>query len=349
MSRFALHGRGDIGNLVCHGLERRPGDMRPVRATRKAENRAACFGVPVRRSEACERRNHHDARRIGDAVRKVFAFGSILNNAELVSKPLHHSARHEHAAFKGVFEPIGARSARGDRSYQAVLRFNGGMARMEQHKTTRAVRILRATGVETALAEQGRLLVARNAANRNAGRHGGAGRYSKVARRGTHLGKKRCGHVEQLEQLFVPLARMDVEEHRAARVGHVGRMHCPTRKLPNEPRINRAERKLAGLCRLARAGNMVEQPLDFARREIRIGNEARFCLNELANARPRAHFLDDVGRTAALPHDGIGNRSACLAIPNHRSFTLIRNANRVDFLRHDARRNEYFGYYAQLG
>ena len=105
-----------------------------------------------------------------------------MNNAKLVSKPLHHSACHKHAAFKGVFEPIGARRARGNRGYQTVLRFNGGMARMEQHETTRAVRVLRATGVEAALAEQGRLLIARNAANRNAGRHGGAGRFSEVAR-----------------------------------------------------------------------------------------------------------------------------------------------------------------------
>ena len=141
---------------------------------------------------------------------------------------------------------------------------------------------------------------------------------------------------------------MDIEEHRAARVGHVGRMHCPTRKLPNEPRINRAERKLTALCRLARAGNMVEQPLDFARREIRIGNEARFCLNEFANARPRAHFLDDVGRTAALPHDGVRDGSTRLAIPNHRGFTLIRNANRVDFFGKYARGHKHLGYYTEL-
>ena len=129
MPRFALHGRGDIGNLVRHGLERRPGDIRPVRAARKAENRAARLGVPIRRTEARERWNHYNARRIGDAVRKVFAFSSVLGNAEFVS--LHHGTRYEHAALKGVFEPVGARSACGDRGYEAVLRFNGGMARME--------------------------------------------------------------------------------------------------------------------------------------------------------------------------------------------------------------------------
>lgn len=219
---------------------------------------------------------------------------------------------------------------------------------MEQHKTTRAIRVLRTTGIEAALAEQGRLLIARNAANRNASRHRGAGRYSKVARRGTHFGKKGCGHVEQLEQLFVPLARMNIEEHRAARVGHVSRMHCSTRELPNEPRIYRAERKLAGLGRLASPGNMVEQPLDFACREVRIGNEARFCLNKLANTRPRTHFLDDIGRTAALPHDGIRNGSARLAIPNHRGFTLVRNADRVDFFGGYARRHEHLCYYTEL-
>ena len=81
MPRFAFHGRRDIGNLIRHGFECRSGDMRPVRAPRKAENRTTRLGVPIWCAEARERRNHHNARRIGNAVRKVFAFSSVLNNA----------------------------------------------------------------------------------------------------------------------------------------------------------------------------------------------------------------------------------------------------------------------------
>ncbi len=79
--------------------------VRPKIAPRASESQ---YGAP----RPVNAGTTHNARRIGNAVRKVFAFSSVLNNAEFVSKPLHHKAPATNTLpLKGVFEPVGARSA----------------------------------------------------------------------------------------------------------------------------------------------------------------------------------------------------------------------------------------------
>ena len=68
--------------------------------------------------------------------------------------------------------------------------------------------------------------------------------------------------------------RADIEQQRARRIGGVGRVHLAAGEVPEQERVDRAERELAGFRRRARAAHVVEQPGDFRRREIRIEQQA---------------------------------------------------------------------------
>ena len=53
-------------------------------------------------------------------------------------------------------------------------------------------------------------------------------------------------------------------------------MYASLRELKNEPRVDGAETQFAALRTIARAGNVVEQPLEFGARKIGVDDEAGF-------------------------------------------------------------------------
>ena len=67
-------------------------------------------------------------------------------------------------------------------------------------------------------------------------------------------------HLEELEQLVIPVACLDVVEHRAAGVGRIGDVDLAAGQFPDQPRIDRAEGELARLGVGPRALDVVENP-----------------------------------------------------------------------------------------
>ncbi len=93
------------------------------------------------------------------------------------------------------------------------------------------------------------------------------------ARRG-YLRQNLARHVEDLQQLLVPVQRLQVEEQRARCVADIGGMHRAVREIPDQPRIDRAEREFAALRAPAGTAHVVEQPGDLGAGKIRIEQQS---------------------------------------------------------------------------
>ena len=70
-------------------------------------------------------------------------------------------------------------------------------------------------------------------------------------------GRPVAGHVEQRQQIVIPVILMDVIEACAAGIGGVGDMHPAAGQTPDEKAVDRAETQLAGSGTVARALDLV--------------------------------------------------------------------------------------------
>ncbi len=122
---------------------------------------------------------------------------------------------------------------------------------------------------------------------------------------------------------------MDVEEHRARRITRIG--HVASAKLEDEPGIDRAEGQFAALRTLTCTLDVVERPLHLGAGKIGIENEAGLLLDCVGVAGFTQCVADRRG-AAVLPDDGAGNRFTRLAVPQHRGFALVGDADGGDVL-----------------
>ena len=133
-------------------------------------------------------------------------------------------------------------------------------------------------------------------------------------------------HVQEPQQLVVPLIGGDVEELGAAGIGRVGGMDLAAGQPPEEKTVDRAEGELAGLCPRAGAFHMVEEPGDLGAGEIGVDDEAGLFGDERLEA-VLGKLVADIGGAPVLPDDGVVDRLAGLAIPDHDGLALIGNAD----------------------
>src|SRR5467141_5215244 len=96
---------------------------------------------------------------------------------------------------------------------------------------------------------------------------------------------------------------MDVVEHGARGVARIGDVELTAREAPREPGGDGAEGELAALGARAQAGDVVEQPLELGRGEIRIDDEPGLRLNGLLQAFALQR-LAARGGAPVLPDDG---------------------------------------------
>jgi hypothetical protein len=64
--------------------------------------------------------------------------------------------------------------------------------------------------------------------------------------------------MERLQKLVIPVSGVDIEKHRARRVGFIGHVNTAIREFPDEPGINRSKGEFTSLSPVASAGNVLE-------------------------------------------------------------------------------------------
>ena len=153
---------------------------------------------------------------------------------------------------------------------------------------------------------------------------------------GATCGKHLARNIESREQFIVPFAALYVVEQCAAGVRRVCRVNAPARQLPYQPGINRAERELALFGEFARACDIVQQPSHLRSRKISVKHQPRALLKDRSKS-VATQAVAHLSRAAALPHDGVVNRLARLAVPDDSRFALIGDADSRDLIGFDIR------------
>ena len=288
----------------------------------QADDGSARIRVPVGRAQAGEGGDHEDVTRVHHLGGEAFDFRGRRKKPKLVAKPLDDRAADEDAAFERVL--LGARLRAGGR-YEAVLRLHHLVAGMEQHEAAGAVGVFCHAGCMAGLAEHRGLLVAGHAGDEERLAEGGGRHHAESVRRRMHVGKDRARYPQEPQQLIVPVVGVDVEEKRARSVGDVGDVRAVAGELPCEPRVDRAEGELAALGARACAGDLVEQPGDFRAAEVRIDDQPGALAHQALGAH-LAQLLALGGGATVLPHDGVVDRLAALAVPDDGGLPLVGHA-----------------------
>ena len=186
-------------------------------------------------------------------------------------------------------------------------------ARVDEDEAPRAVRRLRVALAEAALAEQRSLLIAGDPGNRN-GRAEQARLGDHTARRHDR-GQDRPFDPEEGEQLFVPLAGVELLQHRPRRVRHVDDVRTPVGQLPHEPRVDGPEGEAP-----LRASAPLEDPLQLRGREVGVGDESRALSDQVVR-----ELRAPLRRPPVLPDDRAlarASRSALQTIVVSRWFAI---------------------------
>src|SRR5690606_18752808 len=102
--------------------------------------------------------------------------------------------------------------------------------------------------------------------------------------------------------------------------------------VPDKPGVNRTEQQLTTRSFFSCLWNVVEHPLYFCSREIRVDNQTGL-FTHIRTKPHRNHFFANGGRALILPHDGVIYRLTSSFIPHHGGFTLIGNAYSHDCFR----------------
>ncbi|MNE23944.1 hypothetical protein D3C80_1172170 [compost metagenome] len=134
---------------------------------------------------------------------------------------------------------------------------------------------------------------------------------------------------------------MDVEQHGTGGVGVIGNVHTPLGHLPDEPGIDGTEQEFAAFCTLAGAFNVIQNPLHFGAREVRIHHQTGGAADVIFHA-VALELLADFRRTTALPDDGVVDWFTGFTFPDNRGFTLVGDTNRRDFIGTDVGFRQHF-------
>ena len=240
---------------------------------------------------------------------------------------MHDCATDEDAAFKSEFGcAVGIPRDRGDELMAGRHRFG---ARVHEHETAGAICILGQSAVKAVLAEERGLLITGNSSDRNLAIKNTGSRVAINSAGGPNLGKDLSRCADCGEQFVIPGLAVQIEEHRARGITGVGDMQAAASQIPDEPGIDGAEGQFATLSFFASAGDMIEQPANFASGKVSVDDKAGFIFYQFRLSGFFQAFAK-IGGTPVLPDDGIVDGPARFAVPDYGCFALIGDAESSD-------------------
>ncbi len=150
------------------------------------------------------------------------------------------------------------------------------------------------------------------------------------------LGQQLTRHLEQRQQVVIPLALLEVHQERARGVGEVGLVRIAASQSPQQEAVNGAKGQLPTRRALSRPRDMIEDPGDLGPREVRIEHQARLGLH-LRLLAAIDQLVDAMSRAAILPDDGVVNRTPRVTLPDDGRLALVGDTDGDDLLGRDAR------------
>ena len=316
-----------VAHLEGDRLQRRADDVGAGGAAGEADDQAARLRVPVRRAEPGQGRHEDDAVAVGDRRRDRLALGRGADDLDAVAQPLHGRAGDEDRALGGVGD-LAVGGAPGRRGEQRVGALDG-RAGVGEHERPGAVGALRVALVEAGLAEERRLLVAREPGDRQRQ----AEERLRVGRRdlapvGHQLGQRVARDAEEPAQLVGPVARLEVEEQRPGRVGDVGDVVGPAGHPGDQVGVDGADRVAAGLDQRPGVRLVLGQPHQLGAGEVRVEPQPGQLAHPVLVA-VGAQPVAEVRRTPVLPDDRAARRPERLAVPEQHGLALVGDADRL--------------------
>jgi hypothetical protein len=182
------------------------------------------------------------------------------------------------------------------------------------------------------VAEGGRLLVAQVARDRHALERPARLDLAVDLARGPDLGQHRGRHAHDARDLVVPRQGLEVHEHGATGVRHVGDVQPAVRaarEVPDQPGVHVAEHQVAGLGLVGRAVHVVQRPADLGAGEIR-GQRQPDLLLEARLASVLGELVHELVRARVLPDERVVHRLARVPVPHQRGLALVGNTHTGD-------------------
>ncbi len=167
------------------------------------------------------------------------------------------------------------------------------------------------------------------------------------AARGNDLRQDGARNPEPLQERFVPVEPLQVQQLCARGIADVRGMDGPARELGDQPGVDGSKSQFAPLGAQACLRHVIEQPGELGSGKIRIEHEAGtapdFVLQTLfAQARTL------VRSAPVLPDNGIAQCASAIALPQDGGFALIGDADGSQIVRAQARALQGLAGAAQL-
>mmetsp|Transcript_15041 Transcript_15041/g.37587 ORF Transcript_15041/g.37587 Transcript_15041/m.37587 type:complete len:278 (+) Transcript_15041:904-1737(+) len=188
--------------------------------------------------------------------------------------------------------------------------------------------------MEAALPDHRALLVADDATDWSAVERASVGHGAYRLGGGDDLGERGLdgAEAECFDRRAVPLALVQVHQHRArgvAHVGHVasrGAMSAP-RKVPDDPAVHSAEQGGALLEALLHRWHIVKQPAQLHAAEIRRDRQAAARAEAIDSPQLGGEHRARRGRAHVVPQDHVAQRRAAPPVPHDSRLTLVGHAD----------------------
>ena len=103
-------------------------------------------------------------------------------------------------------------------------------------------------------------------------------------------------------------------------------MYLAAGEVPNQPSVHGAEEQIALFGLRPRAGNVVQNPLDFGAGEVGINEQTGF-IPDISGHAVCGQLITNGCGAAALPDNGVVNGLSGVLIPNNGGFPLVGDAD----------------------